>query len=71
MWLLIVFGMIWLGGLIYEFSTGRLLSWGRSRFFGKEIEQDSEAFWAIYAFRVFGFLFFVAYMVWLFYFKGR
>ena len=45
MWILVLFGVIWLGVLIYEFSTGQLLSWGTPRLFGREIEPDSEAFW--------------------------
>jgi hypothetical protein len=71
MWLLVGFAMVWLGVLIYEFSTGRPIPGFRNAWFGQEVEPDSEMFWAFYAFRVFGFLFFVAMLVWMFYFKGR
>jgi hypothetical protein len=71
MWFLVVFAVAWLGILIYEFSTGRLLPGFRRPFFGKEVQPDSELFWGIYALHVFGFLFFVAMLVWMFYFKGR
>jgi hypothetical protein len=69
MWVLSIFAVAWLGILIYEFWTGRPIY--RTRFFGKEVEQDSELFWALYAFQVFGFVIAVGYFVWLVYFKGR
>ncbi|HEY2820413.1 MAG TPA: hypothetical protein VGJ06_05165 [Candidatus Acidoferrum sp.] len=69
MWFLFVFGVAWLGILVYQFLTGRPIY--RSRFFGQEVEQDSELFWAFYAFQVFGFVSAVGYFVWILYFKGR
>jgi hypothetical protein len=69
MWLLLFVGVLWLGILIYEFSTGRLI--GRN--WGTQVteERNSEMFWAMYALHVFSFLFYIAFLIWTFYFKGR
>jgi hypothetical protein len=48
-----------------------LLPGFRRPIFRKAVEPDSDRFWGIYALQVFGFLFFVAMLVWLLYFKGR
>jgi hypothetical protein len=67
MWIFWLIGVAQLGSLIYQFSTGHPL--GQRRFFGREVEPDSELFWALYAFQVFGFVLYVGFIVCKFYFK--
>ena len=69
MWILVLFGVGWFGILAYQFFTGRPLY--RTKFLGKEVEPDSELFWAFYAFQVFSFVAGVGYFVWILYLKGH
>jgi hypothetical protein len=71
MWLFLIFAAIWLGVLIYEFSTRRLVGWKRTPWFKKEPEPNGQVFWAMYAIHVFGFLVLAGYLVSEFYFKDR